>query len=90
VSPGGIISTVAGAGGALFCRQARRRVRRSFRDLWSNDDTALNEVAGNVMQGGHEWLAKGRMDLGLTAESFRTRYITERQPEEKPRVAAAS
>jgi hypothetical protein len=74
----------------LFCRQARRRVRRSFRDLWSNDDTALNKVAGNVMQGRHEWLAKGRMDLGFTAESFRTRYITERQPEEKPRVAAAS
>jgi hypothetical protein len=74
----------------LFCRQARRRVQRSFRDLWSNEDTALNKVAGNVMQGRHEWLAQGRMDLGFTAESFRTRYISERQGEEKPRVAAAS
>jgi hypothetical protein len=74
----------------LFCRQARRRVRKSFRDLWSNDDTVLNKVAGNVMQGRHEWLGQGRMDLGFTAESFRTRHISERQPEEKPRVAAAS
>ena len=74
----------------LFCRQARRRVQRSFRDLWSNEDATLNKVAGNVMQGRHEWLGQGRMDLGFTAESFRTRYISESKTEEKPRVAAAS
>ena len=68
----------------------RRRVQRSFRDLWSNEDATLNKVAGNVMQGRHEWLGQGRMDLGFTAESFRTRYISESKTEEKPRVAAAS
>jgi alkylation response protein AidB-like acyl-CoA dehydrogenase len=40
----------------LFCRQARRRVRRSFDALFANDDTATYAVAGQAMEGRFSWL----------------------------------
>jgi len=40
----------------LFCRNARRRVRRSFRDLWSNDDALKYRVGQRVLAGEHVWL----------------------------------
>ena len=40
----------------LFCRSSRRKVRRLFTDLWSNDDTAKYRVAQNVLTGKHLWL----------------------------------
>ena len=40
----------------LFCRQARRKVRRLFIDLWSNDDSRKYKVARNVLKGRHLWL----------------------------------
>jgi alkylation response protein AidB-like acyl-CoA dehydrogenase len=75
----------------LFCRNSQRKVRKLFRDLWANDDARKNKVAAGVMTGQQLWLGKGAMDLGLTAEAFKTRSITgsRNQPEEsKPRVAA--
>jgi hypothetical protein len=76
----------------LFCRNSQRKVRKLFRDLWANDDARKNRVAAGVMTGQQLWLGKGAMDIGLTAEAFKTRSITgsRSQPEEpKPRVAAA-
>lgn len=60
----------------LFCRNSRRKVRRLFRELWSNDDGHKNGVAANLMNGGFRWLEEGRLDVGLTAESFQTRSLT--------------
>ena len=40
----------------LFCRNAQRRVRRSFRDLWSNDDALKYRVGQRVLAGEHVWL----------------------------------
>ena len=75
----------------LFCRQARRRVKQSFKTLWSNDDSKLNQVAARVMKGEDAWLEVGRMDLGLTADSFKTHFLTARGAEAPPpKVAAAS
>jgi alkylation response protein AidB-like acyl-CoA dehydrogenase len=76
----------------LFCRQARRRVRASFKALWSNEDAKLNQVASRVMKGEDVWLAEGRMDLGYTPESFKTHFLTaeKRAETEPPKVAAAS
>ncbi len=59
----------------LFCRTARRKVRRLFRDLWANDDACKNQVAAGVMQGEQVWLEKGAMDIGLTPEAFKTRSL---------------
>ncbi|MFQ5666363.1 MAG: acyl-CoA dehydrogenase family protein [Candidatus Binatia bacterium] len=75
----------------LFCRGARRRVRRSFWGLWSNDDARKNQVAARVMKGEQAWLEQGAMDLGLTAAAFQTRAFTESRQgagAEKPQVAA--
>ncbi len=78
----------------LFCRNSRRKVRRLFHELWSNEDARKNSVAAAVMKGQHTWLEKGCMDLGLTAESFKTHSISEtrqgRNGEEPVRAAAGS
>src|SRR5439155_9154137 len=56
----------------LLCRTARRKVRRLFRDLWANEDIRKNRVAASVMQGEQVWLEGGAMDIGLTAQAFKT------------------
>jgi len=76
----------------LFCRNSRRKVRRLFRELWSNEDARKNSVASAVMKGQHEWLEKGILDLGLTPESFKTHSFSERraQGEAREKIAAVS
>jgi alkylation response protein AidB-like acyl-CoA dehydrogenase len=39
----------------LFCRNARRRIRRLFRDLWNNDDLLKYRVGSSVLKGDHLW-----------------------------------
>jgi alkylation response protein AidB-like acyl-CoA dehydrogenase len=71
----------------LFCRNARRKIRRLFREMWRNDDDRKNGVAAHLMNGEFAWLEEGRLGVGLTPESFETRFLT--QPEERePRKAA--
>jgi alkylation response protein AidB-like acyl-CoA dehydrogenase len=43
----------------VFCRQARRRVRDLFRELWSNDDVARYKLGVSVLDGGLSWLEAG-------------------------------
>jgi alkylation response protein AidB-like acyl-CoA dehydrogenase len=76
----------------LHCRNARRTVKKQFAALWANDDSAKNKVAAGVMTGKQLWLEKGKMELGLTPEAFKTRSITEsRHPgkDGKSQVVAA-
>ena len=75
----------------LFCSMSRRKVRRLFRDLWSNSDTLKNKVAASVMQGSELWLEKGALDTGLTKASFKTVALTElRAKEQEKRQAGVS
>jgi alkylation response protein AidB-like acyl-CoA dehydrogenase len=46
----------------LFCRGARKRVRRLFADVFSNHDTLTYRVAQDVLAGKHSWLEKGIID----------------------------
>jgi len=66
----------------LFCRNSRRRVRRLFHDLWSNDDAVKNRVAASVMSGRQAWLEKGIFDLGLDEQAFRTQSLVELRRQE--------
>ena len=43
----------------VFCRQARRRVRDLFRELWSNDDVTRYKLGVSVLDGGLSWLEAG-------------------------------
>jgi hypothetical protein len=43
----------------VFCRQARRRVRDLFRELWRNDDVARYKLGVSVLDGGLSWLEAG-------------------------------
>jgi hypothetical protein len=68
---------------SLECKNSSRSSPRS--------DASLNKVAASVIRGQHAWLEEGRMPLGLTADSFRTKFLTAR--EEKagaPRQQAAA
>jgi alkylation response protein AidB-like acyl-CoA dehydrogenase len=46
----------------VFCRQARRRVRGLFRDLWSNDDRARYGHGARVLRGEEAWLEAGILE----------------------------
>jgi hypothetical protein len=46
----------------VFCRQARRRVRALFRELWSNDDAARYRHGVSVLEGGDAWLEAGILE----------------------------
>ena len=61
----------------LFCQESRRRVRRLFQDLWRNADAGKNKLAASVMNGENVWLEQGRLDFGLTPESFKTKALTQ-------------
>jgi hypothetical protein len=60
----------------LFCRNAERKVRRLFADLWRNDDALKNRLAASVMDGGHTWLERGILPLGFSPADFRPRPFT--------------
>ena len=45
----------------LFCRNARRRIRRLFQDLWNNDDLAKYRVGQSVLKGEHVWFEADTM-----------------------------
>jgi alkylation response protein AidB-like acyl-CoA dehydrogenase len=40
----------------LFCRQARRRIQKNFKDVSSNDDRVSNKIAKKILAGEYEWL----------------------------------
>jgi hypothetical protein len=43
----------------LFCRHAKRRVARSFDDVFDNDDGLTYRVAQETLAGEFAWLEKG-------------------------------
>jgi alkylation response protein AidB-like acyl-CoA dehydrogenase len=54
----------------VFCRQARRRVRSLFGELWSNDDVARYAHGVRVLQGEEAWLEAGILEHGARPGSF--------------------
>jgi hypothetical protein len=59
----------------LFCRNAQRKVRRLFQDLWRNNDSRKNRLTADVIQGEYDWLTEGALDLGLSPEAFQPRSL---------------
>ena len=43
----------------IFCRQSRRKVRRLFQDLWSNDDVLLYKSARRLLETEQSWMERG-------------------------------
>ncbi len=43
----------------LFCRQSRRKVKRLFQDLWSNDDVLLYRLARRLLETEQPWTEAG-------------------------------
>ncbi len=45
----------------LFCRNARRKIRRLFGELWNNDDVVKYRVGQSVLKGEHVWFEADTM-----------------------------
>ncbi len=43
----------------LLCRRSRRRIKASFKALWSNDDRAKYVVSKTILSGEQAWLEQG-------------------------------
>jgi len=71
----------------LFCRQARRRIRAHFRELFRNEDVPTYRVAQKAMAGDYEWLGSWVVAAGVPAAAKRRedrRSGGEGQPETLP------
>ena len=47
----------------LFCRNSERKIRRLFKQLWSNDDAAKYRVGVGVLDGNQLWMERLLEDL---------------------------
>ncbi len=43
----------------LLCRRSRRRIKASFKALWSNDDRTKYVVSKTILSGEQKWLEEG-------------------------------
>ena len=57
----------------LFCRNATRKVRRLFHDLWSNDDAAKYAASKKVMSGEQSWVEEGIVKKTRNEENENTK-----------------
>lgn len=55
----------------LFCRTSRRRVRRTFRDLWFNEDRIKYRVGRHVLDAGDTWLEEGSAGIPFSIDDLR-------------------
>ena len=55
----------------FFCWTSRRQIRRTFRDLWYNDDAMRYRVGRDVLEGRHAWLEEGSIGLGYGVDDLR-------------------
>lgn len=55
----------------LFCWTSRREIRRTFRDLWFNEDAIRYRVGRAVLEGRHSWLEEGSIGLGFGVDELR-------------------
>ncbi|ANM29943.1 acyl-CoA dehydrogenase [Acidobacteria bacterium Mor1] len=47
----------------MFCMDSTRKVKKLFKDLWSNDDDKKYAVGRHVLSGNFNWLDEGTVDL---------------------------
>ncbi len=71
----------------LFCRQARRKIKRLFTDLWSNDDVRKYKVGLGVLAGRQLWLEE--MFEGME-EAVKQDPATGPKPVRRPRAVVAN
>jgi len=75
----------------LFCCMSERKVKASFKALWSNDDAKMNKVAADLLKGEYQWLEGGRIRLNLPTEKYRAVKFSDRgKAAGAPPAAAAS
>jgi hypothetical protein len=60
----------------LFCRNARRKIRRLFRELWDNDDALKYRVGQSVQKGEHVWFEAETMGALPHGEATAAREVS--------------
>ena len=72
----------------LFCRGARRRVRESFRAMWSNDDRFKTAIGRRLLDGDFAWFEQGTVGLG--APAILAGFERDRRESERPSKTTAA
>ncbi len=54
----------------LAARNGRRKIKRLFHDLWSNDDSLKYAVGREVLDSAHDWIEAGTMGIPYTIEEM--------------------
>lgn len=72
----------------LFCRSSRRKVRRLFVDLWSNDDVRKYKVALGVLKGRQRWLEELLEGLEAGVDPAPAKTASRKRP--RPKVVAVN
>jgi alkylation response protein AidB-like acyl-CoA dehydrogenase len=81
---------------AVFCRGSQRKVRRLFKEMWSNDDASKYRAAKNLLDGKHLWMEEFAADALPPLPSASTRpakaaeAAKQAEPAAAPAVAAVS
>jgi hypothetical protein len=73
----------------LFCRQARRRVRTRFDELFDNEDAATYRVARQALAGEMQWLEKGIVSMATYLDLPMEHAMTAEGQESSPRTTEA-
>lgn len=61
----------------VFCRAARRKVKRLFHELWHNDDDLNTRTAADVLAGRFAWLESGIISLAEAEKADQARMRAE-------------
>jgi hypothetical protein len=67
-----------------FCRMSRRRIRRLFQDLWSNDDVRKYKLALRVLDGKHTWMERGILNVDASGKQLKPDAVFGQAPERAP------
>ena len=65
----------------VFCRAARERIERNFRNLFGRGDVAAYRLAQAVLRGDHEWLEQGIIRWDETHDPERRSSVPPETPE---------
>ena len=66
----------------MFCRNARRKIRKLFHDLWHNDDKFKTAVSKGVLEGDHKWFeSEGVLSLERLDSLVETSEEKTREPQ---------
>ena len=61
----------------LFCRQAKRRIKLWFTEMWFNDDALKHDIGKRILTGRYAWLEHGSCGVPFSEDELRPLKVHE-------------